>query len=106
MPDETFLAFSTFPDAETARRIARELVNGKLVACANILPQAKSIYRWQGKLEQSTEVLVLFKLRQARYSEFEAKLKELHPYDVPEIVAVPIATGSRDYLDWIAQSCS
>src|SRR5215212_4410076 len=101
MPDETFLAFSTFPDAETARRIARELVNEKLVACANILPPVESIYRWQGKLEQSTEVLVLFKLSAARYPEFEAKLKELHPYDVPEIVAAPIAAGLEAYLAWV-----
>src|SRR3954471_21004219 len=98
MPNETFLAFSTFPDAETARRIACELVNANLVACANILPQVESIYRWQGKLEESTEVLVLFKLSVARYREFEEKLKELHPYDVPEIIAAPIAAGLEAYL--------
>src|SRR5690242_8400269 len=106
MPNDTFVAFSTFPDAETARRIARELVNEKLAACANVLPQIESIYCWQGKLEQSAEVLVLFKLTAARYADFEAKLKELHPYDVPEIIALRIAGGSRDYLSWVAENCS
>lgn len=106
MPNETFLAFSTFPDAETARRIARALVNEKLVACANILPQIESIYRWEGKLEQSTETLVLFKLTAAGFPQFEAKLEELHPYDVPEIIAAPITGGLASYLGWIAESCS
>src|SRR3954454_2257540 len=98
MPNETFLAFSTFPDAEAARRIARELVNEKLVACANILPQVESIYRWQGNVEQATEVLIVFKLTAARYLDFETRLKQMHPYDVPEIIAARIAAGSKAYL--------
>src|SRR5438309_7670111 len=106
MPNESLLVLSTFPDAEAARRIARELVNEKFAACANILPAIESIYRWQAKLEQSAEVLVLFKTAAQRYPEFEAKLKELHPYDVPEIIATPITAGSQEYLRWVAESCA
>jgi periplasmic divalent cation tolerance protein len=82
------------------------MVTEKLAACANILPPIESIYRWEGKLEQAEEVLVFFKTTAQRYPELEAKLKELHPYDVPEITATPITAGSADYLLWVADSCS
>ena len=104
MADEILLAISTFPDAETARRIARELVELRLAACGNILPLIHSVYRWQGKVESADEALALFKLSANRYSEFEAKLRSLHPYDVPEIIACPIDEALPDYLRWVVDS--
>jgi periplasmic divalent cation tolerance protein len=99
--DKIRIAFSTFPDAETARRICEELVTKDVVACANILPAVESIYRWQGKLERANETLVVFKVAAERYGAFETKLKSLHPYDVPEIVAVDVVAGLPDYLRWV-----
>ena len=104
MNDEILLAFSTFPDIETARRIARELVTEEFVACASILPEVESIYRWQGKLEEGRETLVLFKLSASRYSAFETKLRSLHPYEVPEIVSCRIDRALPEYLRWVIEN--
>jgi periplasmic divalent cation tolerance protein len=104
MAGQTLLALSTFPDAATARRIVRELVEARLVACGNIVPQVESIYPWKGKIEASGEALVFFKLPGARYAEFEKKLKLLHPYDVPEILAVDVTSGLPEYLRWVSES--
>jgi periplasmic divalent cation tolerance protein len=105
MAGQALLAFSTFPDADTARKIVRELVEARLVACGNIVPQIESIYRWQGKLESSAEALAIFKLSSERYADFESKLRSLHPYDVPEIVCLEISKGLPDYLHWVTESC-
>jgi periplasmic divalent cation tolerance protein len=105
MAEEALIAFCTFPDAETARKVAMEIVDLRLAACANILPQVHSIYRWQGKLETGDEVLAIFKLAATRYSDFEAKLRGLHPYDVPEIISCKIDNGLPDYLHWVIDSC-
>ena len=104
MSDEVVLACSTFPDVETARRIARELVNENFAACANVIPMIESIYRWQGKIQQGDETLVLFKTTAARFAAFEEKLKALHPYDVPEIICTPIAHGWPPYLAWVREN--
>jgi periplasmic divalent cation tolerance protein len=104
MADEVLLAFSTFPDLETARRIARDLVTENFAACANIVPAIESIYRWQGKIEQGNETLVLFKTTSARSAAFQEQLKSLHPYDVPEIIFLPVTTGLPDYLRWVADN--
>lgn len=104
MADEVLLALSTFPDAETARRISNQLVTENFVACANIIPAIESIYRWQGKIEEGNETLVLFKTTVARSAAFQEKLKSLHPYDVPEIICLRIADGSREYLRWVADN--
>ena len=106
MADEVLLALSTFPDVETARRIARELVTENFAACANIVPVVESIYRWQGKIEQSGETLVLFKITTACSAAFQEKLKSLHPYDVPEIICLRVAEGSPEYLRWVAENCA
>ena len=103
--EEALLALSTFPDAEIARSIVRQLVEAKLVACGNIIPQVESIYRWEGKVESGQEALAFFKLSSANYRRFEKRLRSLHPYDVPEIICVKIAEGLPDYLRWIADSC-
>ena len=105
MPERILLALSTFPDAETARRISNELVAGKLAACANILSNLESIYTWEGKIETANETLVFFKLREDRQAAFQEKLQSLHPYEVPEIIFIPLAGGLPDYLRWVADNC-
>ena len=106
MSEQVLLALSTFPDAETARRIAQQLVTERLAACANLTPAVESIYRWEGKVEQAEETLVLFKTTRARFPALQAKLKSLHPYDVPELIAVEVQDGLPDYLRWVAESCA
>ena len=105
MVEKILLALSTFPDAETARRISNELVAGKFVACANILFSVESIYCWKGKIERADETLVFFKLSKDRQAAFQEKLRSLHPYEVPEIIFVPIASGLPEYVRWVADSC-
>jgi periplasmic divalent cation tolerance protein len=105
MVEKVLLALSTFPDQETAREISNELVTKKLAACANILPGVESIYRWKEKIETGNETLVLFKLSEGRQSAFQEKLRSLHPYEVPEIILVPISSGLPEYLRWITENC-
>ena len=106
MPEEVLLVISTFPDAEKARAAVRTLVEARLVACGNILPGIESIYSWKGNIETSAEILVLLKTRRALYPALEERLRQLHPYELPEIIAVPLSAGSQPYLDWVRQSCS
>ena len=106
MDQETLLVCSTFPEIETARRIAQQLVTEKLAACANIIPAVESIYRWQGKIENAPETLVFFKTTAARYSVFQDRLKSLHPYEVPEIICLRIADGLPEYLRWVGEIVS
>ena len=101
----TLLALSTFPDAEAARGISNQLVAEKLVACANILPSVESIYHWKDKIESGNETLVFFKLSEDGRSAFQEKLRSLHPYEVPEIIFVPISSGLPEYLRWVADNC-
>jgi len=104
MPEETILVFSTFPDAETARRVGRELIEQKLAACVNLLPPIESIYRWKRAIESATEVLLLIKSTSWKYQLLEAKILELHPYEVPEIISVRLDSGHVPYLRWIEES--
>ncbi|MDQ6810222.1 MAG: divalent-cation tolerance protein CutA [Verrucomicrobiota bacterium] len=99
------LAFSTFPDAPTARRIAHEIVSAQLAACANVLPEIESIYRWKGDVERAAETLVLFKVSTEGYGAFEERLKSLHPYELPEIIALEITAGLPEYLRWVTEGC-
>ncbi len=106
MADKILLALSTFPDAETARRISNQLVTEKFAACANILPAVESIYRWKEKIETGNETLVFFKLSEDRQAAFQEKLRSLHPYEVPEIICLKIDNVLPEYLRWVAESCS
>src|SRR5215472_3462621 len=106
MVEQVLLALSTFPDAETARKISNQLVTEKLAACANIFPGVKSIYRWKGEIENADETLVFFKLNADRQAAFLEKLRSLHPYEVPEIIFVPLAGGLPDYLRWVSENCA
>jgi periplasmic divalent cation tolerance protein len=90
---------------EAARIAARQLVDEQVVACGNIVPAIESIYRWQGKVETSAEVLVIFKTTAAMYPKLEARIRELHSYEVPEIIAFRTTEGLPAYLKWVAESC-
>jgi periplasmic divalent cation tolerance protein len=95
--------YITAPSLEVAANIGRALVEGRLAACVNIISGTHSIYRWQGKIEAATEVVLIAKSRAAVFEEIEKRIRELHPYDCPCIVAWPIEAGYQPYLDWIAQ---
>lgn len=88
-----------------ARKIARDLVEQRLAACANILASAvQSVYHWKGRVESAKEFLLMIKTTKARFPRVKAAVKRLHSYDVPEIIALPIACGAADYLHWISES--
>jgi periplasmic divalent cation tolerance protein len=94
----------TCGSAKEARRIARELVEARLVACGNILEApVRSIYRWKGRLESAKEYLLIIKTARHRFEALEKTVKRLHSYGVPEIIALPVAEGSTAYLDWIGE---
>ena len=105
MAAKILLALSTFPDAETARRISNQLVTDKFAACANILPAVESIYRWKEKIETAGEVVVFFKTTPDRQKAFQEKLRSLHPYDVPEIIFMSVTNGLPEYLGWVFDNC-
>ena len=94
----------TAPDADVAARLGRALVEEGLCACVNIIPGLRSIYRWQGKICDDAEVLCLCKTRPALFERVRARILELHPYDVPEILAFHVDDGSAPYLDWLRES--
>jgi len=100
----TYLQVSTTASSrEDAERIAKEVVNSKLAACAQIVGPIESVYRWKGGVERKTEWLCLIKTTEAAYREVERAVFEMHPYETPEIVAVPIVTGSAAYLAWLRE---
>jgi periplasmic divalent cation tolerance protein len=105
MADQILLAITTFPDADTATRVAQTLIEEKFAACANLLPAVHSICRWKEKIETAGEVMVFFKTIQDRQAAFEKKLCSLHPYEVPELIFVKIDSGSSDYLHWVTDNC-
>jgi periplasmic divalent cation tolerance protein len=105
MAEEVLIVLTTWPDTEKARSAARVLVEEKLAACGNIVPGVESIYRWEGKVETSAEVLVIFKTVIGAYQRFETRVRALHPYQVPEIVVVRVTDGLPAYLRWVEQSC-
>jgi periplasmic divalent cation tolerance protein len=100
---EVQMVFCTVADNATGRRIANALVENRLAACVNLLPGLESTYRWQGQVEHDSEALLLIKVRAADYAELEAAILALHPYELPEIIAVPVTGGLPAYLDWVAR---
>ena len=97
------MVYATCPDRETARTIASALVDQHEAACVNIVPSLESVYRWQGKIEIDSELLLLIKTRADRVADVERRVAQLHPDDVPEVVAVAIRDGSQAYLDWLEE---
>jgi len=98
---EVLVVLCTCPDAPTARRLACGLVEQGLAACVNILPEIRSIYRWQGETRDDAETLLIAKTTGRAYGRLENWLREHHPYEVPEVLALPVQAGASDYLDWV-----
>ena len=105
MTDTSFqLILCTCPNNQVAEQLATSLVEQRLAACINIVPGLTSIYRWQGKLEKGTEVLLLIKTTRECYTAVETAIRQQHPYELPEIIAVTLDEGSSDYLRWLTTS--
>lgn len=95
------MVLSNLPDRDAAEKLARHLVEQRLAACVNILAPCRSVYRWQGQVEAADEIPVMIKTSVARYAELEAAIRAQHPYEVPEIIAVPVVQGLESYLQWV-----
>lgn len=96
------LVLSNLPDRATAEKLAEALIHKRVAACVNILAPCRSVYRWKGAVQHAEEYPVLIKTTRERYAALEAAIREVHPYELPEIVAVPIERGLPAYLDWVA----
>ena len=103
MEDGPLLILCTAPDGDVAATLARGLVEARLAACVNVVAGLRSFYVWKGELQDDAEVQLLIKSRRARFDALEAWLREHHPYQVPEIIAVPIERGSAAYLGWLVE---
>jgi periplasmic divalent cation tolerance protein len=97
------LVLSTVPDEKMGQDLARSLVEERLAACVTVSAASRSFYRWQGKIAQETEFMLYIKTKASLYTELEARIKSLHPYSVPEIIALPLDRGSNEYLRWLDQ---
>ncbi|MEK9501789.1 divalent-cation tolerance protein CutA [Gaopeijia maritima] len=104
--DDPRVILVTAPDRDTAHELARTLVGERLVACANLLPGVRSVYRWEGAVEEADEVLLLLKTRADRVDTLRRRVVSIHPYDVPEFVVLPVEGGLDRYLDWIRTESS
>src|SRR4026207_1561263 len=104
MSDDAIVVFMTAANGEEATRLAEMLVGAHLAACVQILPEMESVYRWPGKIERQSEVLLLAKTTRGKFDELEREVRALHSYDTPEIIAVPVVAGSAPYLDWLKEA--
>jgi len=98
---QTLLMMTSLPDEASARSLADALVEERLAACVSILASCRSVFRWQGKIDHATEVPLLIKSTTARYDALESAIRARHPYELPEIVAIPVVNGLPDYLAWV-----
>lgn len=98
----SLLVLTNLPDDASANALAAHLIDARLAACVNILAPCRSVYRWNGKTETASEVPLLIKTTAARYAELQAAIQKQHPYELPEIIAVPLQHGLPDYLAWVA----
>jgi periplasmic divalent cation tolerance protein len=105
MNSKHIIVLSTCPDEDTAATVARTLVTERLAACVNCLAAVRSIYEWEGNVAHEPEVLLLIKTCGERFDELEVRLKSMHPYQVPEIIALPVVAGSEGYLAWLTRQC-
>jgi periplasmic divalent cation tolerance protein len=101
---ETLIVFSTFATETDAARVAHALVEERLIACANLLPGVRSIYRWQASIQDGREVVMLMKTRKQDWAALMSRLHDLHPYETPECIAVRVAAGAPKYLEWLEQA--
>ncbi|MBL7685442.1 MAG: divalent-cation tolerance protein CutA [Deltaproteobacteria bacterium] len=100
------IIFTTVSSQKIAKKISEILVQEKLVACVNIIPQLTSIYIWKNKLCREKEILLMMKTRREKYAALEKRLRQIHPYETPEIIGIKINKGSKDYLNWILETLS
>jgi len=105
MSADVLIALCTCPDAAVGARIAEALVGEGLAACVNTLPGITSVYLWKGEVQRDSEVLLLIKTTQARLPELTGRVRQLHPYELPEVIAVPVSGGLPDYIQWVI-SCT
>ena len=103
MTTEYITVFITAPNEEEAAKISRTIVEERLAACVNIIGSVRSIYRWQGRIEDESEVLMVVKTKRTLFDRLQGRVKELHSYEVPEIIGLPVIEGSKQYLDWLGQ---
>jgi periplasmic divalent cation tolerance protein len=101
---QAIVVLTTLPDRSKARAFARALVDEKLAACVNLVPGLRSVYRWKGAVHDDPEVLCVVKTSRAKMKKLKQRLKSLHPYEVPELIALPITDGSEAYLRWLSQA--
>ena len=101
MREQRLIVLCTVPDEAAGEALARALVADGLAACVNLLPRVTSVYRWQGQVETDSELLMIIKTRQGVYQRLEQRLVALHPYELPEVIAVPITEGLAAYLSWV-----
>ena len=106
MDNDAIVVFLTAANGEEATRLAEMLVGAHLAACVQVLPEIESVYRWQGKIERQSEVLLIAKTTRGKFDDLEREVRALHSYDTPEIVAVPIVIGSAPYLEWLSKAAS
>ncbi|HET9479987.1 MAG TPA: divalent-cation tolerance protein CutA [Pyrinomonadaceae bacterium] len=105
MPDkDAIVVFMTAANGEEATRLAELLIGAHLAACVQILPEMESVYRWRGKIERQSEILLIVKTTTDKFADLEREVRALHSYDTPEIIAVPIVAGSTSYLEWLDDS--
>jgi periplasmic divalent cation tolerance protein len=100
---DEIIVFITAPEEDEAAKIAHALVEARLAGCVNIVKNIRSIYRWEGKIEDEKEVLLIAKTEKKHFKSLEQRVKELHSYSVPEVIALPVAEGSADYLQWLKE---
>ena len=100
-PADTYLVITNLPDRDSAGKLAHALIEKRLAACVNILSSCRSVYRWQGKIEDAEEFPMLIKTTRERYPELEVAIRAWHPYELPEIFSVPLAGGLPAYLEWV-----
>lgn len=103
MMTEYIIVFITAPNEKEAASLSQTIVGERLAACVNIIPSVRSIYRWQGRIEDEQEVLMIAKTKKSLFERLEDRVKELHSYAVPEIISFPLADGNEAYLDWLGQ---
>ncbi len=101
---DTIVVLVTVASVRSARALGRRLVAQRLAACANIVPGLQSIFHWQGKVRSASEALIVIKTTRRRYPALERAIKAVHSYSVPEVIALPIVRGSKDYLDWVRET--
>jgi periplasmic divalent cation tolerance protein len=103
-PVRILLVYCTCPDEASALRISDHLVEKQFAACVNVVPGLRSIYRWKGEIQRDPEVLLLIKTREDRFDALREAILALHPYELPEVIAVPVCAGSQPYLDWVREN--